>query len=90
MNDREQLKNEFLEKWTLENVKNMKLEDYTNLDKDNSFTYWLETKTSNVLGIGGGSSYKFGIFKRNPNAKEEKLKSSRVRLEKRIEELRHR
>jgi len=65
MENWKEIKKEFLNKWTLDKVKNLKLEEYTNLEKNDSFTYWLETKTSSVLGIGGGSAYKFGIFKRN-------------------------
>ncbi len=42
----------------------MRLEEYSNLDKSTSFCYWLESKTIELGGIGGGSAYKFGIYKR--------------------------
>ncbi|MDD2829238.1 MAG: AAA family ATPase [Sulfuricurvum sp.] len=71
----QEIKNDFLKRWPLEKVKKMTLEEYTNLNKDNSFTYWLESKTTDVIGIGGGSSYKFGVFKRNPKAIEKALRS---------------
>ena len=54
----------------------MKLDEYTNLERENSFCYWIETKTTEVLGIGGGSSYKFGIFKRKAEPNELKAGQS--------------
>ena len=76
MNNWEQIRQEFLKRWPINNIKSMKLTEYSNLERDDSFTYWLELKTADVLGIGGGSSYKFGIFKRNSNAEQKELQSS--------------
>jgi len=59
-----ELKQQFLEKWPLASLENMTLEQYTNLEK-NSFCYWLEHETRDLGSIVGGSSYKFGIYKRN-------------------------
>lgn len=58
-----QLKEAFLQEWTLSRIKNMTLEEYTNLDKT-SFCYWLESKTYILGSFWGGSSYKFGIYKK--------------------------
>ena len=58
-----QLKETFLQEWPLSRIQNMTLEEYTNLDKT-SFCYWLEAKTHDLGSIWGGSSYKFGIYKR--------------------------
>lgn len=58
-----QLKQSFLQEWPLRRIQNMTLEEYTNLDKT-SFCYWLEAKTHDLGSIWGGSSYKFGIYKR--------------------------
>lgn len=58
-----QLKETFLQEWPLPRIQNMALEEYTNLDKT-SFCYWLEAKTHDLGSIWGGSSYKFGIYKR--------------------------
>jgi len=57
------LKIAFLEEWSIERLKTMSLQEYTNLDKT-SFCYWLEALTSPLGSIWGGSAYKFGIFKR--------------------------
>lgn len=57
------LKISFLNKWSIEKLKTMKLEEYTNLDKT-SFCYWVESITTPLGSIWGGSAYKFGIFKR--------------------------
>lgn len=58
------LRDSFLNTWPLERVKQMTLEEYTNLNKDDSFCYWLESKTTNLGSIWGGSSFKFGIYKK--------------------------
>lgn len=62
---------EFQKVWSLEKVKNMTLEDYTSTLKDNQnrndFTFWIESKLGNLGSIWGGSSFKFGIYKRNSN-----------------------
>lgn len=55
---------EFNKAWPIERLRKMTLEEYTNLDKDSSLTYWLEAKTENAGSIWGGSAYKFGIYRR--------------------------
>ncbi len=61
--DRRTLYNEFLFQFPLEKIRNMKLDEYTNLNRENSFCYWLESKTVELGSIWGGSSYKFGIYR---------------------------
>lgn len=61
--DRRTLYNQFLEQFPIENLGNMTLDGYTNLNRDNSFCYWLESKTYELGSIWGGSSYKFGIYR---------------------------
>ncbi len=63
-NELYQLKDEFLKKWSIEKLHQMTIDDYTNLDK-NSFCYWVEHITAPLGSIKGGSSYKFGIYKRS-------------------------
>ena len=72
--DRRALHTQFLQQFPIEHLGNMTLEEYTNLDKDNSFCYWLESKTNGLGSIWGGSSYKFGIFKydKAPNLENSK------------------
>ena len=64
------LRNEFLRTWSLERVKKMAIDEYTNLNKDDSFCYWLEKKTEILGSIWGGSSFKFGIYKRKNTDRE--------------------
>ncbi len=48
---------EFQKTWTLEKVKDMTLEKYTQLGSKETFTYWFEHKLSNwgsVKGVAGG------------------------------------
>lgn len=54
----------FNEAFPLDKLEEMTLEQYTNLNKSDSFCYWLESKTESLGSIWGGSSYKFGIFHR--------------------------
>lgn len=61
---------EFLDTWPIERLRTMALEEYTNLNKQDSFCYWLEQRTNELGGITGGSSFKFGIYKRNNTEKE--------------------
>lgn len=59
----EKLYKEFQELFPLDKLRKLTLEEYTNLDREDSFCYWLETKTDSLGGFGGGSAYKFGIYK---------------------------
>ncbi|MBC5833740.1 AAA domain-containing protein [Flavobacterium sp. F372] len=63
------LKEEFLSIWSVEKVKQMTLEQYTNLNKEDSFCYWLESRTTDLGSIWGGSAYKFGVYKRSDISK---------------------
>ncbi|WP_397445963.1 EVE domain-containing protein [Polaribacter sp. R77954] len=65
------LKQEFLAYWSLEKLKNMSLEEYTDTNRENSFCYWLEHITRDLGSIVGGSSYKFGIYKMGATSKTE-------------------
>lgn len=64
-NDQYSIKADFLKVWSEERVKEMTLEEYTNLNREDSFCYWLESRTTNLGSIWGGSSYKFGVFKKS-------------------------
>ena len=72
--NRRTLYNQFLQQFPFEKVGEMTLEEYTNLDKDNSFCYWLESKTYDLGSIWGGSAYKFGIFKFDKTPKDDNSK----------------
>ena len=72
--DRRILYNQFLQQFPIENLGNMTLEEYSNLNKDNSFCYWIESRTSDLGSIWGGSAYKFGIFKFDKTPKQDNPK----------------
>lgn len=61
------LKRRFLDRFPLASLATMSLETYTNLERSNSFCYWLESITSDLGSIWGGSAYKFYIFEYNQN-----------------------
>ncbi|QEC76907.1 AAA family ATPase [Mucilaginibacter ginsenosidivorax] len=62
---RYELKTQFLETWPLSRLQNLQLDEYTNLDRSTSFCYWLEKRTEELGSIWGGSSYKFGIYRKS-------------------------
>lgn len=66
---RDKLYEDFLKEFPLESLKDMTLEKYTNLNREDSFCYWIESKTYKLGSIWGGSSYKFGIYQyaKKPN-----------------------
>ena len=68
------LKDEFKQRWTLQNVKDMTINQYTGIGDKDTFTYWLESKTEKLISIWGGSAYKFGIFKRAQKDGRKELK----------------
>lgn len=61
--EKDKLYNDFLEEFPIERLENLSLEEYTNLEKSNSFCYWLETRTENLGSIWGAFSDKFGIYR---------------------------
>ncbi|NQT64529.1 MAG: DUF3578 domain-containing protein [Candidatus Marinimicrobia bacterium] len=64
------LLDEFLDVWPIARLKNMKLEEYTNVGDDDSFCRWLESRLDKVGSMWGGSAYKFGIYKRKDTSKK--------------------
>lgn len=54
---------DFISEFPLESLKDMPLEKYTNLNRSDSFCYWVESKTYGLGSIWGGTSYKFGIYR---------------------------
>lgn len=70
MNNLYQLLDSFKANWPKEKVRNMTLEEYTNLNKSDSFCYWLESKTQDLGSIWGGSAFKFGIYEKNQKEKQ--------------------
>lgn len=61
--ERKLLYQQFQEAFPIESLKEMPIEKYTNLNKEDSFCYWLESKTYNLGSMWGGSSFKFGIYR---------------------------
>lgn len=60
----------FQQEFPLETLKDMPLEKYTNLNKEDSFCYWLESRTYDLGSFWGGSSYKFLIYRYNKRPAE--------------------
>lgn len=62
--ERMTLWDQFLQRWPIDKIKNMTLEEYVSVDDQDTFTYWLETKTRELGSIQGNTSIKFGIYRR--------------------------
>lgn len=62
---RRELYQAFQQAFPLEALKDMPLEKYTNLNREDSFCYWIESKTQPLGSFWGGSSYKFLIYRYN-------------------------
>jgi hypothetical protein len=76
INEYSLLLDEFLERWTLDEVKKMKLPDYVGVRNKDTFCQWVETKTRILGSIKGMTSIKFGIYERkDPKQKPKKYKN---------------
>lgn len=67
--DKKSLYEAFSKNFPLGTLDKMPIDKYTNLNKKDSFCYWLESKTEQLGSIWGGSSYKFGIYAYNTKPK---------------------
>lgn len=65
--DLQALWDSFLAEWPIERVRTMTLDEYTNLNRSDAFVYWLESRTEDLGSIRGGSAFKWGIYRRDPN-----------------------
>ena len=74
---RKKLLADFLAAFPFDRLQDMTLEQYTNLNKKDSFCYWLESRISELGSIWGGSSYKFGIYEylNKPNTSDPRVTS---------------
>lgn len=81
LNELHEIKSRFLERFPLASLSTMPLETYTNLERSNSFCYWLESITHELGSIWGGSAYKFYIFEYNQNRNREKKNGKYLRDE---------
>lgn len=62
--ERQELWDRFLERWPLEGLPGLTLEEYSSSRDGDCFTYWIEANTASLGSIWGGSAFKFGIFAR--------------------------
>lgn len=62
--ERQETWNTFLQRWPLETLGQMTLEQYAQAGNKDSFVNWLETGTDLLGSMWGGSSFKFGVYSR--------------------------
>lgn len=71
-NELKELLDEFLNRWQIEDVENMTLQDYVSVGNKDTFCQWVETKTRMLGSIKGMPSIKFGIYERKDSNKKPK------------------
>jgi hypothetical protein len=59
----------FLDRWMLEDVRKMSLQEYVGVNNHDTFCYWVETKTRMLGSIKGSNSFAFGIYERKQQEK---------------------
>jgi hypothetical protein len=60
----------FLNRWNLKNVEKMTISEYSQLNNNDTFCYWVEYKTQKLANISGSAnSFKFEIFERKDKSK---------------------
>lgn len=69
-NDREALWSQFLQRWPLDSLQNMELDQYTGVGNQDTFCYWIESRTEDLGSIWGGSAFKFGVYARRDQSDE--------------------
>ncbi|MGF1692372.1 AAA family ATPase [Photobacterium kagoshimensis] len=67
----QQVWDDFIARWPRDKLVELTLEQYVSTNDNDTFTYWLETRTSSLGSIRGNTSAKFGIYKRGSEAKEQ-------------------
>lgn len=72
INELKELLDSFLDRWTIENVQNLTLQEYVGLRNKDTFCQWVETKTRMLGSIKGMTSIKFGIYERKDPTKRPK------------------
>lgn len=66
----EELLDDFLSRWQIEDVENMTLQEYVGVENKDTFCQWVETKTRILGSIKGMTSIKFGIYERKDPRKK--------------------
>ena len=70
--EQKEILNGFLDRWTIDHIKNMTLEEYVGLGNKDTFCQWVETKTKMLGSINGMPSIKFGIYERKDSIQKPK------------------
>lgn len=60
----------FQERWPIQTLSELTLEQFNAAGSKDTFCYWLESKTQDIGSIWGGSAFKFGVFECDPTRAE--------------------
>ncbi len=72
INELKELLDNFLDRWTVDNIHSLTLQEYVGLENKDTFCQWVETKTRMLGSIKGMTSIKFGIYERKDPTKKPK------------------
>lgn len=67
----EQIWDDFLQRWPLESLPDLTLQQYSTAGGTDTLTYWLEVLTEDLGSMWGGSAFKFGIYSRKDKTAKE-------------------
>lgn len=62
---------EFSSTWSIEKLKTMDLERYSQAGNQDTFSYWIEHRLAKLGSIRGGGNLKFGIYSRKNSSERE-------------------
>ncbi len=58
----------FRERWPIDKLRVMTLEQYTDLQRKDAFIYWVELVLDDIGSIRGSNAFKFGVYRRRNSA----------------------
>ena len=71
--ERFEIWDQFIERWPIEKLRTITLEEYNTLGSKDSFCY-CGKKAEDLGSIWDSSAFKFGVFEFDPNAKAQRMK----------------
>jgi len=71
-NELKNLLDNFLDRWNINTIESMTIEEYVGIGNKDTFCQWVETKTKILGSIKGMTSIKFGIYERKKSTKKPK------------------
>ncbi|MFD0914189.1 AAA family ATPase [Methylophilus luteus] len=68
--ERQALWDQFLKRWPIANLEMLTLQEYCQAGNTDVFIFWMESKTSILGSMWGGSAFKFGVYSRKDQSEK--------------------